>query len=130
MRLGYLILYVPDVDAALSFYSAAFGLERKFLTPEGDYGEVVSGACTLAFAREDLAGSHGFVFTPQRPEHRGAFEVVLVTEDVDAAHGTAVAAGAASLAEPARKPWGQTVAYVSDPNGFTVELCSPMPAQA
>jgi catechol 2,3-dioxygenase-like lactoylglutathione lyase family enzyme len=23
-------------------------------------------------------------------------------------------------------PWGQTIAYVADPNGFLVELCTPV----
>jgi len=31
------------------------------------------------------------------------------------------------VSEPETKPWGQTVAYVRDRNGFLVELCSPMP---
>ena len=31
MRLGYIIVYVPDVPAALDFYERAFGLERRFL---------------------------------------------------------------------------------------------------
>jgi hypothetical protein len=37
-----------------------------------------------------------------------------------------VAAGALPAAEPVRKPWGQTVAYVRDLDGFLVELCTPM----
>ena len=39
-----------------------------------------------------------------------------------AAYARAVEAGAAPLAEPAVKPWGQTVAYVRDPDGVLVEL--------
>ena len=38
----------------------------------------------------------------------------------------AVAEGAISHVEPQVKPWGQTVAYVRDLNGFLVELCSAM----
>ncbi len=126
MHLGYTILYVPDVDAALRFYTEAFGLERRLLTPAGDYGELKTGACALAFAAEDLASSHGFDFTPQRPPARAAFEVVLVTDDVQAAYDRAVAAGARALSAPKTQPWGQTIAYVSDPHGFTIELGSPL----
>jgi lactoylglutathione lyase len=32
--------------------------------------------------------------------------------------------GARTVAGPAEKPWGQTVAYVRDPDGILVELCS------
>ncbi|MFT5685078.1 MAG: lactoylglutathione lyase [Myxococcota bacterium] len=126
MKLGYIILYVPDVAAAMSFYEAAFGLTRRMLTPDGDYGELSTGETTLSFASEDLAGSHGFSFTPLRAPARPAFEVALVTDDVAGAFDRALAAGATSLSPPATKPWGQTVAYVSDCCGFTVELCSPM----
>lgn len=30
-----------------------------------------------------------------------------------------------SPAPPERQPWGQTVSYVRDPDGFLVELCTP-----
>jgi catechol 2,3-dioxygenase-like lactoylglutathione lyase family enzyme len=30
VKLGYVILYVPDVAAAVSFYEAAFGITRPF----------------------------------------------------------------------------------------------------
>lgn len=28
--------------------------------------------------------------------------------------------------EPAKKPWGQTIGYARDCNGFLVELCKPV----
>lgn len=55
-----------------------------------------------------------------------AFEIGLVTTDVAAAFKKAIAAGAVSVSEPKTKPWGQTVAYVRDLNGFLVEICSPI----
>ena len=127
MRLGYVILYVPDVAAALDFYGRAFGLKTRFVAPGGDYGELETGGTALAFASETLAGSHGFAFRATRPdaEAPGA-EVGLVSADVPAAYAAALAAGAAPCAAPKQKPWGQTVAYVRDCNGFLVELCSPM----
>jgi len=30
MKLGYAIFYVPDVEAAVTFYERAFGLKRRF----------------------------------------------------------------------------------------------------
>jgi lactoylglutathione lyase len=55
-------------------------------------------------------------------------EIGLVTHDVDAAYRKAVAAGALAYKEPVEKPWGQTVGYVRDNNGFLVEICSPVGA--
>jgi catechol 2,3-dioxygenase-like lactoylglutathione lyase family enzyme len=51
-RLGWVIAYVPDVEAAVAFYEKAFGLARRFVVD--DYGELDTGATTLAFAAEDL----------------------------------------------------------------------------
>ena len=39
---------------------------------------------------------------------------------------TAVDAGANLYAEPVEKPWGQTVAYLRDPNGILIELATPV----
>jgi uncharacterized glyoxalase superfamily protein PhnB len=51
----------------------------------------------------------------------------LVTPDVNGLYDRALKAGAASVTAPEVKPWGQTVAYVRDSNGFLVELCTPLP---
>ena len=67
MRLGYVILYVPDVPATLAFYERAFGLARRFLDEKGVYGELETGGTALAFAAETLAESHGFAIRPNRP---------------------------------------------------------------
>ena len=127
MKLGYIILYVPDVGEALAFYERAFGLKRHFLHESGEYGELDTGTTALAFASETLAASHGFTYRRSRSdEEAAAFEVALVTDTVDAAYANAVAQGAAAITPPQEKPWGQAVAYVRDPNGVTVEICSPM----
>lgn len=126
MKFGYCILYVPDVPAALSFYERAFGLSRKFLHESNTYGELATGDTRLAFAAESLAKTHGD-FRPSRlTESPPALEVALVTEDVAAAFAQATAAGAKPHSKPEQKPWGQTVAYVRDPNGFLIELCTPI----
>ena len=38
----------------------------------------------------------------------------------------ALAAGATAVRPPTRKPWGQSVSYVRDPDGVLVELCTSM----
>lgn len=127
MKFGYTILYVPDPAAATAFYAAAFGIERRFITDDGDYAELATGATTVAFAREALAAGNGVPFAPVRPDAPPpAVELGFVTDDVPAAFVRAVAAGAAAVRPPAVKPWGQVVAYVRDTNGFLVELCTPM----
>ena len=129
MKLGYVILYVPDVADTVSFYERAFGLTRGFQHDSGTYGEMSTGETTLAFASEDLADSHGFAYRrARRHSEPGAFEIAFTTEDVDSAHKRAVKAGATERAAPEQKPWGQWVSYVADHNGNTLELCTPIGA--
>jgi lactoylglutathione lyase len=125
-QLGWVIVYVPDVGAAIDFYEQAFGFERKTLAPEGDFGELQTGATTLAFASEELAESNfegGFERPGARPFN---FEIALVFDDPETAFARAVENGATVVAEPKRKPWGQLVGYVRDPFGALLEVCSPV----
>jgi catechol 2,3-dioxygenase-like lactoylglutathione lyase family enzyme len=124
IRLGYVIIYVPDVTAALDFYERAFGVAQRFLHESGQYGELETGTTTLAFAEEQLTGTC-HLFEPNRVERKAAgAEVAFVVPDVNAAFKRAVDAGATPAVEPTKKPWGQTVSYVRDLNGFLVEVCS------
>lgn len=129
MKLAYTILYVDDVARSLAFYRAAFGLEQRFLHESGDYGELDTGSTTLAFSSRRLLREMGH--HPQRADARApCFEIALTTDDVPAAMQRAVEAGAKPMQEPRQMPWGQTVAYVADPEGFLIELCTPVAPQA
>jgi lactoylglutathione lyase len=129
--LGYVILYVKDVAATMAFYEKSFGLSRRFFHNDNGkaYGELETGAARLAFASVELAAEHlkqeVTAASPTKPPL--GFEIALLTADVQALYAQAVKAGATSVTEPVTKPWGQTVAYVRDLNGFLVELCTPMP---
>lgn len=128
MQLGYTIIYVPDVMQSLAFFEQAFGLKRRFLHESGEYGELETGATTLAFASLDLGRSNlpqGFVVASESAQPLG-FEIALITPDVASAHARALQAGATDIKPPEAKPWGQTVSYVRCPDGTLVELCSPM----
>ena len=128
MKFGYTILYVPDVSASLEFFTRAFGIERRFLHESGMYGELETGATTLAFAAHamgEMNYSTGHVEAHSSAKPLG-MEIALVTPDVSAAHKQALEAGAVELAAPSQKPWGQVVSYVRCPDGALVELCSPM----
>lgn len=125
MKLGYVILYVPDVAASVAFYGRAFGLAPRFVHDSGQYAELETGGTALAFAEEGFVGETcpGFRLN-RRSEAPAGFEVGFVAEDVATAFARAVAAGALPVAAPVTKPWGQTVAYVRDGDGVLVELCS------
>lgn len=124
IRLGYVILYVPDVAAAMDFYERAFGLPRRFVHESGTYAELETGATALAFADENTTPTAGAFELNRRDRKACGAEVGLVVTDVSVAYQRALAAGATAVLEPVEKPWGQTVAYVRDDCGFLVELCT------
>ncbi len=125
-KLGNVIVYVADVAASVAFYGRAFGLEARFVHESGTYAELETGGTALAFAAESMPAFPGGFAPNRRSGQPAGAEVALVTDDVDALYKQAVAAGALATLEPTVKPWGQTVAYVRDLDGFLVELCSPM----
>jgi lactoylglutathione lyase len=129
MKLGYVILYVPDVASAVSFYEAAFGIARRFVHESGQYAEMETGTTALAFANEEMVSTtcHGFRRNRADDQAAGA-EVAFVASDVPGSFKRAVEAGAQPVVQPTTKPWGQVVAYVRDANGFLVEICSEVSA--
>lgn len=125
MKFRYSILYVEDVAATLSFYNQAFGFETGFVHDSVDYGELLTGDTKLCFSAKDLMRSLGK--TPgDAKAQTPTFELAFETEDVPAALDRAVKAGATLVMQATEMEWGQTISYVSDPNGFMIEICSPV----
>lgn len=125
MIFRYTILYVEDVASTLRFYERAFGMTRSFLHESGDYGELSTGDTKLAFSSLKLMRQLGK--SPDKPRPQApVFEIAFETADVQGAFDRAVSAGAQPLQSPRDEPWGQTTSYVSDLNGYLVEICSPV----
>lgn len=128
IQFAYTILYVKDVNASIEFYETAFGLKRKFVSPDGSYGELDTGSTTLSFASTELANSNlpdGFIES-SKSNKPFATEIGFTSTDVQQTVDNAIKAGAMLVAPPKTKPWGQTVAYLRDVDGFLVEVCTPM----
>lgn len=128
MKYSYTILYVKDVAETIAFYQTAFWFEKNFITPEWDYGDVISGETTLAFASLELANSNlRQWFTPSSPEKQPfGIELAFISKDLEADFETAKSAWAVELEPITAKSWGQKVWYLRDNNGFLIEMASPM----
>ncbi len=127
-KFAYTILYVQDVSKAIEFYETAFGFARKFITPEKDYAELSVGDTTLSFASIQLANSNladGFIES-NLANKPFAIEIGFTTDNVEETIAAAVNAGATIVEKPKTKPWGQTVAYIRDLDGFLIEICTSM----
>ena len=128
VKFGYTIVYVSDVNEALSFFEKAFDMSRKFITEENDYGELDTGETTLAFASHELGSSNfkGGYINGSASEKPLGTEIALVTSDFSAIHASALEHGAKELKAPEQKPWEQVVSYVRCPSGILLELCTPV----
>lgn len=130
IQFAYTILYVQDVAETIAFYEKAFGFQKKFIGDNGEYGEMVTGETTLSFASFDMlqaVARDGAVKSEVYGLPLGV-EIAFSTTDVEEIYYKAMEAGASSVREAEFKPWGQTVAYVRDINGFLIEICTPMPS--
>ena len=128
MKYAYTILYVENVTETIEFYKEAFGFEKKFVTPENDYGELISGETTIAFASFELGISNfkkGFEKIDKSKKPFGV-EMAFTTENIETDFKKAIDAGATEFEPLVEKPWGQKVGYVLDNNGFLIEICTPI----
>jgi len=120
------ILYVADVTKAMEFYRNAFGFQERFIHESKGYGEIESDTVALAFASKKFVKSH--LNQPFKEnslkEPCPPFEIAFICDNVQETYENAVAAGAVTIHEPEEKPWGQTVAYVRDIDGFLLEIGS------
>lgn len=128
MKYAYTILYVESVEKTIEFYENAFGFRKKFITPEADYGELISGETTIAFASNKLGQSNfnkEFEKLSLNKKPNG-IEMAFITESIDSDFKKAIDAGAIEFESITQKPWGQKVGYLRDINGFLIEVCTPI----
>ncbi|MBL1219945.1 VOC family protein [Chryseobacterium sp. L7] len=126
IKFKYVILYVEDVEKSMNFYQDTFGTTIKFITPEKDYGELITGETTLSFASISLASSNikqGFL-SSKSVEKPFGIELGFTTDDVESLLEKAIKNGAVLYENIAVKPWGQKVAYIKDPDHYLVEICT------
>jgi lactoylglutathione lyase len=120
-QLGYVILYVTDMDRSIAFYCDTIGLQLKFV--DAGYAEFASGS--TRFALYERRRADWLLDSPTSPGP--AAEVVFVVDDVDEEARRFLASGVPVLAPPTDRPWGHRTLHVADPDGFVVELAQAIP---
>ena len=117
MPIDHVKLPITDRDLSRAFYSAA-------LAPLG-YRLIYDGEDALAFGAGDLEDEEPFALqlgnAPKARTHV-AF-TATGTEQVDAFHAAALAAGGRDNGPPGERPYGRPyyAAFVLDPDGHNVE---------
>ena len=122
-RVGYVILFVADLERSTAFYRDVLGLPFK-LQGDGYVEFATQGSRFGLYDRNRLGELTGQdAEAPGRP----GGEVVFLVGDVDAEAARLAAAGATILAGPVDRPWGHRTLHVEDPDGFVVELATEIP---
>ena len=124
-RLGYVILFVADLERSVAFYRDVVGLEFR-LAGDGYVEFATQGARFGLYDRNRLGELTGQ--GAELPRAPGG-EVVFLVEDVDAEVERLRAAGATILKGPVDRPWGHRTLHLEDPDGFVVELAEEIPRQ-
>lgn len=117
-------IFVPDADAAVAFYRAAFGATEliRHRLPDGRVMFV-----ELAFGPDKLLVSEEIAeLDALAPATLGGSPVMLLLEldDVDGTAARAVAAGAEIEMPVAEMFWGERYGIVRDPFGHRWSLCT------
>ena len=117
------MLSVESLTASLRFYEQWLGGERNYQFP--DAGEAVF--VTLRFGSSELGlGQLGagpaLIGQPQRPATGHRVELCLYVHGLEGVVAALAAAEVPIVLPPTSQPWGERVAYVSDPDGNLVML--------
>jgi uncharacterized glyoxalase superfamily protein PhnB len=111
------ILEVRDLPRALAFYRDTLGAELVYRFPDSGepaYVSLRAGSSSLGIGlAEDAA--------PGVPSN---LLLWFYVDDVDRVTREVAAAGATVLEEPMDQPWGERVAFVSDPFGTRLRLAA------
>lgn len=124
--LRYIILYVSDFDQAYTFYKDVLQLSVKM--QQGTYVEFDTGQTTFAINTRDAVREEIGLIVPYKTEKTATFEVAFTVEDVAQTIDVLRSKGVQIIKEPVTKSWGQTVAYIADPDGHYIEICSEVGA--
>lgn len=124
LKLGYVILYVENLEKTKHFYENFLGLELR--NEFGTYIEFNTGTTILSFNTREGGREVTSLPIPNGVRKEQTFELGFITEDVEGVVESLREEGVPILMEPVEKPWGQKVAYVEDPDGHYIEICSPI----
>lgn len=120
--IGYVILFVKDMEGALAFYRDTVGVPVRFASPE--WTELETKGLTLAL----------HLTAPDKGRPGGSPEVVFNVDDVLAARTTLAARGVAIAPPKIVHEAGEGMAGVSclfrDPDGHSLSIYGIVPAAA
>ncbi len=111
------IINCSDIQATRAFYQHVFEGEQTYQFPEeGDAVYLVLRIGEGQLALGVGTGPALYGSTP-RPASGHAIDICIYVSDLEGVVASAEKGGAAIPVRPQPMPWGETVAYVQDPEG-------------
>jgi predicted enzyme related to lactoylglutathione lyase len=108
-RLVTVVLEVSDLDRATALYRDAFGVDFHVGDHEGE--DRWTGGRHAAISWHDDAFLHFALYASKDGTVTTGAQIGFRVENLDQAHGRAVAAGAEVVHEPKSQPWGRSARY-------------------
>jgi lactoylglutathione lyase len=111
------VIYTTDVQRLVTFYER-LGFAVTFRFPPDDdqgYASLSRDTSDLGIVNADFPRDQIGVNVGDRPR----FEMFIYVDELDA---TVASLGAPVLQQPTDMPWGERLAYVTDPDGNPVAL--------
>ena len=121
------ILAVADVTRSVAFYTAHLGFTVEALYDDPPYATLTLASARLSVGEQGHASPDRPGVTMVAPADRSQLPVVLVLEvdDARAIEADLKAEGVALLADAYEPPWGGCRFFVTDPDGYLVEIEQP-----
>ncbi len=131
MKLINFRLLVSDFPASLAFWRDIMRLPMTFGNESMGYAYFDMGSAGIELmSRAGFAASLGEMSPSSITEGNPAV-IVFRVDDVDATYKELVERGAKAMVEPVDRPvWQARTAHLSDPDGYLVEIYSPLQAEA
>jgi uncharacterized glyoxalase superfamily protein PhnB len=118
-------LTVSDIEASVAFYRDVLGF---VVSDTIEHEGTVVGASIKAGVVEFLLGQDDFQKGRDRQKGVGSRLYCVTHQDIDEVAGAIKARGGTLDHEPVDQPWGTRDFSVTDPDGFSISISSPMPS--
>lgn len=122
-RLVTVVLTVADLDRSMALYRDGFGLDLHIGDHDGD--DPWTSGRHAATSWTDGAFTHFALYATKDGSTTSGAQIAFRVDDLEQAHGAALAAGAQVLHGPIVQPWGRSARY-GDPDGNVIELTQPI----
>ncbi|HVR87854.1 MAG TPA: VOC family protein [Planctomycetota bacterium] len=114
-KLESITLWVSNMKRSLEFYRK-MGILPRFISPDQEFASLQTKGAALQLH----AGGK------PHPRLLEAMHIDFAVDDVDKAYVRLRARGLKFKGVPEDRPWGERSAYLTDPDGFVLEISGPL----